>query len=112
MLVRKGAAEAMGVCQLGKRVWQTPPSLVDPACHFKGFGRVLPLHGQPRVHSVGQPRSFLFSIEVRAMKKRSKVTRRAALKGLAAAGISVPFVFRAHADAAPSETLQHASFGA
>jgi predicted dehydrogenase len=40
-----------------------------------------------------------------------RITRRAALKGLAA-GMAVPFVFRAHAHAAPSETLLHASFGA
>jgi len=40
----------------------------------------------------------------------SRITRRAALKGLAA-GIAAPFVFRAHG-AAPSETVLHASFGA
>lgn len=40
-----------------------------------------------------------------------RMTRRSALKGLAA-GLAVPFVFRAHAGAAPSETLLHASFGA
>jgi predicted dehydrogenase len=39
------------------------------------------------------------------------MTRRAALKRLAAAGLAAPFVFRAHA-AAPSETVYHASFGA
>jgi predicted dehydrogenase len=42
----------------------------------------------------------------------SRITRRAALRGLAAAGFAAPFVFRAHATAAPSETLYHASFGA
>ena len=42
----------------------------------------------------------------------SRVTRRSALKRLAAAGMSAPYVFRAHATAAPSETLRHASFGA
>jgi predicted dehydrogenase len=41
----------------------------------------------------------------------SRITRRTALKGLAA-GLAAPFVFRAHAGAAPSETLLHASFGA
>jgi predicted dehydrogenase len=41
----------------------------------------------------------------------SRITRRTALKGLAAAGLAAPFTFRAHA-AAPSETLYHASFGA
>ncbi len=41
----------------------------------------------------------------------SRITRRAALKRLAA-GLAAPFVFRAHAHAAPSETLLHASFGA
>jgi len=41
----------------------------------------------------------------------SLVTRRAALKHLAA-GLAAPFVFRRHATAAPSETLYHASFGA
>jgi predicted dehydrogenase len=42
---------------------------------------------------------------------RSRITRRTALKRLAAAGFAAPFTFRAHA-AAPSETLYHASFGA
>ena len=44
----------------------------------------------------------------------SRITRRAALKGLAAAGLTAPFVFRAqaHAQAGPNETLNHASFGA
>ncbi len=41
----------------------------------------------------------------------SRITRRAALKQLTAAGLAVPVVFRAHA-VAPSETLYHASFGA
>ncbi len=41
----------------------------------------------------------------------ARITRRRALKGLAA-GFAAPFVFRAHASAAPSETLNHASFGA
>jgi predicted dehydrogenase len=40
------------------------------------------------------------------------MSRRSALKRLAAAGLAAPFVFRAHAGAAPSETLLHASFGA
>jgi predicted dehydrogenase len=39
------------------------------------------------------------------------MTRRAALKRMAAAGFAIPFVYRAYA-AAPSETLNHASFGA
>jgi predicted dehydrogenase len=42
----------------------------------------------------------------------SRITRRAALRRFAAAGLAAPFVFRAHATAAPSETLYHASFGA
>ncbi len=42
----------------------------------------------------------------------SRITRRTALKGLAAAGLTAPFVFRRHATAAPSETVYHASFGA
>src|SRR5579872_7575805 len=41
----------------------------------------------------------------------SRISRRAALGRLAAAGLAAPFVFRAHA-AAPSEMLYHASFGA
>ena len=41
----------------------------------------------------------------------AKMTRRAALKTMAAAGLAVPFAYRAYA-AAPSETLNHASFGA
>ncbi|MHB1421939.1 MAG: Gfo/Idh/MocA family protein [Gemmataceae bacterium] len=40
----------------------------------------------------------------------SRITRRGALKGIAA-GLAAPFVWRAHA-AAPSETIYHASFGA
>src|SRR5690348_15596556 len=44
----------------------------------------------------------------------SRLNRRSALKSLAAAGagFAAPMVFRAHAGAAPSETLYHASFGA
>jgi predicted dehydrogenase len=41
----------------------------------------------------------------------SRITRRTAIKGLAA-GLAAPFVFRAHAHAVPSETVLHASFGA
>ena len=41
-----------------------------------------------------------------------RITRRRALQHLAAAGLTAPFVFRAHATAAPSETLYHAGFGA
>lgn len=40
------------------------------------------------------------------------VTRRAALKGMAATAVAAPFAFRHHLTAAPSETLYHASFGA
>lgn len=43
--------------------------------------------------------------------KSSRITRRAALKRLAATTFAAPFVFRAHAGVAPSETLYHASFG-
>src|SRR5437588_569597 len=46
------------------------------------------------------------------MSSTSPITRRAALKRFAAAGLAAPFVFRRHATAAPSETLYHASFGA
>jgi predicted dehydrogenase len=42
----------------------------------------------------------------------SRLTRRAALKRLAAAGLVGPFVLQEHAHAAPNETLLHASFGA
>src|SRR5260370_37427036 len=42
----------------------------------------------------------------------ARITRRAALRRLTATGLAASFVFRAHADAAPSETLYHASFGA
>jgi predicted dehydrogenase len=45
------------------------------------------------------------------MKRTARITRRRALTTFAAAG-AAPFVFRAHAGAAPSETLYHASFGA
>src|SRR5208283_678798 len=41
-----------------------------------------------------------------------RITRRRALKHLAAAGLAAPFVFRVHAHAAPSEALYHAGFGA
>ena len=41
-----------------------------------------------------------------------KITRRTALKSLAAVGFGAPMVYRLHAHAAPSETLHHASFGA
>ena len=40
-----------------------------------------------------------------------RITRRAAVQ-TAAAGLAVPFVFRAHAHAAPSDTLLHVSVGA
>jgi predicted dehydrogenase len=46
------------------------------------------------------------------MTAPTRITRRAALRTLAAAGLAAPFTFRAHAGAAPSETLYHASFGA
>ncbi len=42
----------------------------------------------------------------------SRITRRSVLKRFAGAGLAAPFVFRAHATAAPSETVYHASFGA
>jgi predicted dehydrogenase len=42
----------------------------------------------------------------------SRITRRAALRRLTATGLAAPFVFQVHANAAPSETLYHASFGA
>jgi predicted dehydrogenase len=43
----------------------------------------------------------------------SRLTRRSALKNLAAAGagFAAPMVFRTHVGAAPSETVYHASFG-
>ncbi|MFM8932519.1 MAG: Gfo/Idh/MocA family protein, partial [Gemmataceae bacterium] len=41
----------------------------------------------------------------------AKITRRHALRGLAAT-LAAPMVFRAHGHAAPSETVRHASFGA
>src|SRR5690349_14018174 len=42
----------------------------------------------------------------------SRLTRRSVLKRLAATGFAAPIAFRAHAGAAPSETVYHASFGA
>src|SRR5262245_44011079 len=43
----------------------------------------------------------------------SRITRRAAIKRMAAAGLAAPLVYRAYSHAAPpSETLNHASFGA
>jgi predicted dehydrogenase len=44
--------------------------------------------------------------------KTPPITRRTAVKRLAAAGLALPFAFRAHGRAAPSETIYHASFGA
>jgi predicted dehydrogenase len=46
------------------------------------------------------------------MTTSTRITRRAAITAMAAAGISAPFVYRAHLHAQPSETLNHASFGA
>ena len=46
------------------------------------------------------------------MTTTSRITRRRALKHIAAAGIAAPFVFRASAQAGPNETINHASFGA
>jgi predicted dehydrogenase len=43
---------------------------------------------------------------------KSHITRRDALKTMAAAGLGAPMVFTASAQAGPSETLLHASFGA
>jgi predicted dehydrogenase len=40
------------------------------------------------------------------------ISRRDALKRFAAAGFAIPFVYRHHLGATPSETLSHASFGA
>ncbi len=42
----------------------------------------------------------------------SRISRRTALKRLAAVGLAAPFAYRASAGAAPSETVRHASFGA
>jgi predicted dehydrogenase len=45
--------------------------------------------------------------------KSSGISRRSALKSMAAATLAAPFVFRAHSNGAPpSETVYHASFGA
>lgn len=41
----------------------------------------------------------------------SRITRRQAMKGLAATAFGAPFVFRKHVHAAPTETVLHASFG-
>jgi predicted dehydrogenase len=46
------------------------------------------------------------------MPTKSRITRRTALKTMAAAGIGLPFVFQHSALAGPNETLNHASFGA
>src|SRR5437667_5846845 len=46
------------------------------------------------------------------MSKIQRITRRDAVKRLAAAGLTAPFVFRAHAHASPNETMLHDSFGA
>ncbi len=45
------------------------------------------------------------------MPLSNRITRRTALK-TAAATFAAPFVWRLHANAAPSETVLHASFGA
>ena len=41
-----------------------------------------------------------------------RITRRTAIKSLAAAGFAAPFVFTHSAQAGPNETVLHASFGA
>jgi predicted dehydrogenase len=46
------------------------------------------------------------------LSSSSRVTRRSALKHWAGASFAFPFVMRAHATAAPSESVYHASFGA
>jgi predicted dehydrogenase len=46
------------------------------------------------------------------MMTPSRLTRRAALRTMAAAGIGLPFVFSDMTKAGPNETLNHASFGA
>jgi hypothetical protein len=46
------------------------------------------------------------------MTTTARLTRRTALRRCASAGLAVPFVWRAHAHAAPSQSLYHASFGA
>lgn len=42
----------------------------------------------------------------------TRLTRRAALKGLAASGFAAPFVFSSDVGAGPNQVLNHASFGA
>ena len=46
------------------------------------------------------------------MMTQSRLTRRAALRTMAAAGVGLPFVFSDMSKAGPNETLNHASFGA
>jgi len=46
------------------------------------------------------------------MTENARITRRSAVKTIAAAGFAVPFVYSASAQAGPNETLNHASFGA
>ena len=46
------------------------------------------------------------------MTIKSQLTRRTALKAMAATGIGLPFVFSDMSKAGPNETLNHASFGA
>ncbi len=46
------------------------------------------------------------------MASQTRITRRAALKSVAAAGMTAPFVYSSMAYAGPNETLLHASFGA
>lgn len=46
------------------------------------------------------------------MSANPRISRRAALKTMAAAGIAAPFIFSDMAKAGPNETLNHASFGA
>ena len=45
------------------------------------------------------------------MTAKKQITRRAALKTMAAAGFAAPMVLTGSASAGPNETLQHASFG-
>src|SRR6266478_6619067 len=46
------------------------------------------------------------------MTTNPRITRRAALKTMAAAGIAAPFVHNVSGAAGPNETVNHASFGA
>src|SRR5262249_58948622 len=71
--------------------------------------------GRQRGHTPADPAISKTSNRAKGLPPMTtkRITRRTALKHMAAAGAAAPLVYRAYSHAAPpSETLNHASFGA